>query len=373
MNAFHTQPLLRLTVCIQGFRKGNQSPFPGSGVLVISDQYSRPSSPCRPQLWMVFYPESRSTTFNCKYRVSECSCSLKPWNSCTELCFQRIGAVLYTTYLQTLGHLHHQSSQSLKRVFPPPSFQSTFTAGFLAGGIQSVVAAPLDALSIRFKTSEVLNGRYKNMWSYGSHKLRELGPRGIFAGWTLAFLKDSLGYGAFFATFEYVKSQAYYDFVVSFYDPAVSSGTAAAHSNSSSSIIKPHYALEPTFLMLAGISASITQQIFAYPLSRIANVHFTSSLEHLDRLAARPAPLSPLLMLRGYARAYERTFARCAERAKTGGGWRRWLYKAWLVNTIKQVPSTSAGLLIFEMVRRRYGGGESAGVVEWRGREISVA
>ena len=125
--------------------------------------------------------------------------------------------MLYTSYLQILGALHQPSSESLKRIFPPPPVYATFSAGFLAGSVQSAVAAPLDALSVRFKTSEVLSGRYKTMWQYGQRKLREIGLRGVFAGWSLSFMKDSLGYAVFFATFEYIKAQAYYAFVAKFY------------------------------------------------------------------------------------------------------------------------------------------------------------
>lgn len=70
-----------------------------------------------------------------------------------------VGAVLYTSYLQILGTVHYPSSQSLKKVYPLPQVLCTFLAGFSAGAIQSVVAAPLDALSVRFKTSQVLSGR----------------------------------------------------------------------------------------------------------------------------------------------------------------------------------------------------------------------
>ena len=282
---------------------------------------------------------------------------------------------MYTTYLQTLGQLYPLSSQSLKRVYPPLPVKDTFTAGFIAGSVQSVVAAPLDALAIRFKTNDILNGRYRNMWHYSLDKLREIGPRGVFAGWTLSFLKDSLGYGVFFATFEYVKAQAYYAFIAKYYGdlranplspllkPRVVKEDNPHHGQPPSKFsnpqiditIKPHYAIEPTFLMFAGISASITQQLIQYPLSRITDIHF-SSLEYLDRQAAkRKDQISRRVMLRSYYSAYRRTFARCAKRAGRNGGWRRWLYKSFLVNTIKQVPSTSAGLVIFELVRRRYG------------------
>ncbi|KAK3075519.1 hypothetical protein LTS18_014024, partial [Coniosporium uncinatum] len=94
-----------------------------------------------------------------------------------------VGAVLYTAYLQTLGHLHEPSSRPSKRVYPPPGFRDTFAAGFIAGSVQSVVAAPIDALQVRFRTNDMLEGRYKSMVHYAQDKLRQIGLRGVFAGW----------------------------------------------------------------------------------------------------------------------------------------------------------------------------------------------
>jgi len=54
--------------------------------------------------------------------------------------------------------------------------------------------------------------------------------------------------------------------------------------------------------------------------------------------------------------AYKVTWDRCIAEAKaTGLGMRRWLYRGFWWNTIRQVPSTSAGLIIFELFRRKYG------------------
>jgi len=145
-------------------------------------------------------------------------------------------------------------------VYPPPPVHSTLLAGFAAAAIQSVVAAPLDALSVRFKTSEVLDGRYKTMWEYGGSKLREIGPRRIIAGWGLSFVKDSLGFAVFFATFEYVKAQAHYNFITKYYgdlngkfpNPLLK---PRLDQTENSDTIRPHYGIEPVFLTLAGLSA----------------------------------------------------------------------------------------------------------------------
>ena len=265
--------------------------------------------------------------------------------------------MLYTSYLQTLGVLHGPSSELTKRAFPPPSLRHTLTAGFIAGAVQSIVVAPLDALQVRFKTSDILNGKYKNMWHYGRHKLKEIGFRGVFFGWSLSFVKDSLGYGAFFATFEYVKAQAFYTFVTKHYGTLQSHKSNAPYnggpySEASAFTIKPHYTIEPSFLMLAGISAAVVQQIIQHPLALVQEIHY-SRLESMDRMARKMS--SRTQILRGYYRAYEKTYERCLRQAKQSGGWRTWLYRGFSMGTMKQIPSTSAGLIIFELVRRRYG------------------
>ncbi|MCJ1467779.1 hypothetical protein MMC07_006404 [Pseudocyphellaria aurata] len=282
-----------------------------------------------------------------------------------------VGAVLYTSYLQILGSLHHPSSQSLKRVYPPPPAFHTFIAGFSAGAVQSIVAAPIDALQVRFRTSDILDGKYKNMWQYGRKKLVEIGPRGVFAGWELSLVKDSLSCGIFFATFEYVKAQSYYAFVAKYYGrfDAYKRSVVAPNAKSDNGfpIIKPHYAIEPTFLMLAGITASIAQQVVLHPITLVQAIHY-ETLARLQKQAvsneSNPQPL------RTSYTGYQKTYQRCLTFARRFGGWRRWLYRGFLLNTIKQVPSTSAGLVIFELVRRRYGSEVEAVRIEKDGYDI---
>lgn len=276
-----------------------------------------------------------------------------------------VGAVLYTSYLQILGKLYEPSSQSSRRVFPPPFPQKTFAAGFAAGSIQSVIAAPLDALQVRFRTTDITKGRYKNMWQYGYKKLREIGMRRVFAGWGLSFVKDSLGYGAFFATFEYVKAQSYYSFVTRYYgdwsqnirDPIL---RPRLDEHYGEFVIKPHYAIEPTFLMLAGIAASITQQLIQHPITLIQSVYY-QSLAVLDQQMQRDRSRSHII--RSYFSSYQRTYRNCLTYVERYGGWRKWLFRGFFWNSIKQVPSTSAGLIIFELVRRRYGSADDAAAV----------
>jgi Mitochondrial carrier protein len=255
-----------------------------------------------------------------------------------------VGAVLYTSYLQILGALHEPSSHSTKHVFPPPPPSATFTAGLAAGGIQSLVAAPLDALQVRFE-SRGPQYEHKTMWAYGKGKLQEIGPKGIFAGWGLSFLKDSLGSGLFFMAFETVKSQAYLKFVTMYYGSleawvvhslSLDTGEPGSTENRKP-VIKPHYALEPGFLMLAGVAASVAQQSVLYPLGKVQTLHY-ERLEWLDQQAERSKQLqSRGRMLWAYYHAYQQTWQQCKLRAASMGGMRKWLFKDFWFTTIRNV------------------------------------
>lgn len=266
----------------------------------------------------------------------------------------RVGAILYTSYLQILGSLHQPSSQPIKRIYPPPPAYSTCVAGFSAGAIQSVVAAPIDALQVHFRTSDVLDGKYKNIWQYGRGKLAEIGIRGVFAGWGLSFIKDSMGYAAFFATFEYVKAQSYYAFITNYYGGLSPYSYSMVHADSDKDgtfLIKPHYAIEPTFLMVAGISASITQQAIYHPMTLLQTIHRKSMSQ--PNCHAKSSTVSSEV-LRSHWSVYNATYQNCLVYVRRFGGWRRWLYRGFFFHTLKQIPSTSAGLVIFELVRKRY-------------------
>lgn len=290
-----------------------------------------------------------------------------------------VGAVLYTSYLSILGQLHDGSGKATKRVYPPPPPGATFTAGLLAGGLQSVLAAPLDALQARYDHRDLMpsdgSGRPRSMWSFGAEKLKDIGLRGIFAGWGLSFAKDSFGSAIFFSTFEYVKAQGYYRFVTWYYgglgedivDVLAMKRPTHKHRDDEQTIIRPHYAIEPMFLLAAGTSASFAQQVLLHPLTHFQVKHW-DHLEELDDKAARYSrtavqaqpdrPRRHFRMLRAYYHAYQETLAGCAVEAKAEGlSLTRWLYRGFWWNAIRQVPSTSAGLIIFELIRRKYGFG----------------
>lgn len=143
-------------------------------------------------------------------------------------------------------------------------------AGFTADTVQAIRAASLDAIQARSGVNDVnhvIGGKYKSMWQYGRLKLQEIGFRGVFAGWDISFLKESLGWGIFFASFEYVKQQLYYSVPTQFYGASEQLDVGRLN-------VKSHYALEPMFIILAGITASITQQVVQHPLTLLQTLHY---------------------------------------------------------------------------------------------------
>lgn len=183
-----------------------------------------------------------------------------------------------------------------------------------------------------------------------------IGLRGIFAGFSLSLLKDSVGAAFFFTTFETIKSQAYYEYITHYYgsrtrDALLESQALYHDPKDGRPVIKPHYTLEPAFLFLAGISASIASQLVQHPLTELQDVHYRR-LEALDYQAHDES--RPSRIMRRYYHAYEETFRQCKKLAKRHGGWRRYLYRDFWMSTIRQMPSTSAGLIVFELVRRKY-------------------
>lgn len=288
-----------------------------------------------------------------------------------------VGAVLYTSYLQALGWLHEPSVRATKRADPLPPPTATFAAGFIAGSIQSLIAAPLDALQVRFHATELMQGKYTNTWQYAYQKTKDIGLRGIFAGWSLSLMRDACGNAAFFATFEYVKGQAFYSFVSNYYGHygkltgVQQDALKAQKGTAGNPVIRPHYMLEPTFLGLAGVAASIVQALIQHPVGRIQDLHY-GRLEWIDShpRAARKASVRRPGAMGLYASAYRKTFKQVSTVARREGGLRRWFYRGFLMRTLTQVPSTSAGLIVFEVIRRKYSSDQDSVRIQKDGYDI---
>lgn len=221
----------------------------------------------------------------------------------------------------------------------------------------------------------MLEGRYRSIWEYSRQKSQEIGIRGIFSGWSLSFLKDSFGSALFFCLFETVKAQGYYSFVTWYYGSLQPQSIGRLSSKLTQDgdmlYIRPHYAMEPCFLLLGGITASAAQQFVLHPLGLIQSIYYRR-LEHLDHKLHKHKG-SRKKVMKHRLEAYRETFRRCQSRAHRIGGWRNLLFGGFWLNMIRQVPSTSAGLIIFELVRRKYGAPSEAVHIEKDGYEIVLS
>ena len=119
--------------------------------------------------------------------------------------------------------------------------------------------------------------------------------------------------------------------------------------------------------MLAGVTASVAQQLILHPMTLVQAIHHDSLWHRHNQTIS--SDLNSRRSNKLY-RGYEKTYQRCLTYARRFGGWRRWLYRGFWLNTVKQVPSTSAGLVIFELVRRRYGSEVEAVRIEKDGYDI---
>lgn len=103
-----------------------------------------------------------------------------------------IGAVLFTTYITVLSQFHGTSSLLESNYYHnlhPPPFSAVFTSGAIAGAAQSLVAAPLDSLKVRFEVNDLLEGKHKSMFDFAKTTWKELGIASIYRGIGLTLVK----------------------------------------------------------------------------------------------------------------------------------------------------------------------------------------
>ena len=137
--------------------------------------------------------------------------------------------------------------------------------------MQSLAAAPIDAIVTRFSVSEILHHQehqQRSMWSYSLEKLREVGPRGVFAGYPISFVKESLGFAFFFSTFEAIKGPWYRSYM-----------WLRGHAEGEGS-----RAVYPSFILAAGALAAVSVQVVHYPVGKIQKL-FLMRLESLNAIA----------------------------------------------------------------------------------------
>ncbi|PRT55876.1 Mitochondrial thiamine pyrophosphate carrier 1 [Wickerhamiella sorbophila] len=253
-----------------------------------------------------------------------------------------IGAVLYSTYLSALYVL--QASSGNKQY---PTIKQTAVAGALAGGAQALVATPLDAITTRFDHD--LMRTSTNLWKYGAEQLKTLGPRAAYGGITLNLVRECSAFAVFFASFELVKGPMYRSYARWWYSPSYFHPEGRKKSR----------VLYPSFVLLGGCVAAAAIQIFSYPLSKLHKMH-TLRLQAIDQTPNHNRGFQD------YLYSYHKTFQAMKKQVKNvaNGSWTRWLYGGVFRYTLASMPSTSIGLLVFEIMRIRYAPEPAGGAYE---------
>ncbi|KAF9561844.1 hypothetical protein EC968_005441 [Mortierella alpina] len=317
-----------------------------------------------------------------------------------------IGSVLYTTYIFTLPIFHPAFTYQKSRTFPPPPFPAVFMAGALAGAAQSLVAAPMDSLKVKFQVQDLAHGgKHKSMSSFAITTLKELGLKTVYRGYALTLVKDSLACGLFFGVFEWVKQQGYYYFIDELYgiredmellkamvssdydtltqqgqdhhsstpsspSPSTSSSSSSTPTTATTSTMcsprsdpsnRPYFLLEPVFVLLAGAAAAIAYQAVDYPLEQIKTIFYAKEAElQAEKLRSMPHPhtqhLNSSSMRTGpsiSSQLYRLTRIECEAQARQAGGWRRFLFSNFASTAIRAVPAASVGFLVFEVMKRK--------------------
>ncbi|CAG8549622.1 3699_t:CDS:2 [Gigaspora margarita] len=242
-----------------------------------------------------------------------------------------IGAVLFTVYVSTLSQFQSTPiSGSQHYINHPPPFYAVFCCGAIAGATQSLVAAPLDSLKVRFEVNDLLEGKHKSMYDYAMTTWKELGLSSIYRGIGLTLIKDSLSCGLFFGIFELIKGQCYNSYINKMDNHRTIKYKNQDRDNS-------HF-IEPAFILVAGGLAAISYHIIDYPLDRIRNVFLIEEAQSEFQHEQKP-------------KLYKLTWEQCKLRALRTG-WMHFLYGDFGATVLRAIPATSVGFLVFELMKK---------------------
>lgn len=271
-----------------------------------------------------------------------------------------IGVILYSTYLTFLQYftMNRGWKWTINGINPGESswytwmlsFYDSFRAGFIAGAVSSIAASPVDALYSRSNYAELVDSDVKNdgLYKYAWKKLKDIGIFGIFAGFWLNLIKESVGFGLYFSVFEVVKSKGYTSVksVIDWFDNIRGIETSDLENRRSAK------ALQLTFILFAGASAASALIAVQYPFNKIQKIHL-ARLEALDIFnEANKIQTSKWFKL--YYNSYKQSFDILVSRKlKSGLSWPNFMYKGFTRYTLTSIPATSIGLLVFEITRQK--------------------
>lgn len=280
------------------------------------------------------------------------------------------GLILYGTYLTALDHFKSNHNFDKNQSQLRNSYFTTvdtFKAGFIAGIAQSLAAAPIDAIYTRLSAAEMLNNEHqRNLWIYGLNKLKEIGLVGVFAGYGFSLIKESLGFAFYFSAFETVKTQGYHltykminsyqGFKKSLNDKFTYIGIISKAPQVDQNKVKLEEKrltklLKSTFVLLAGASAAFSLLAIQYPLTKVQKIHL-SRLEALDVYNASRNSRRPFIKL--YYNSYIDTYLQVIKmKHKSKLSWFNVSYKGFFRYAYTTIPSTTIGLLVFEIMRTK--------------------
>lgn len=259
------------------------------------------------------------------------------------------GLVLYSVYLTALQSFNGFTMKSLQ----DPNPFDIYRAGFLAGAAQSLIAAPIDAIYSRSSYAELVDGKHKNLWTFGLDKLKQIGPVGVFAGYTCSFIKESFGFATYFTVFEVVKNRGYQltRSVINWFDYVKFKMFHYSQDFKPIEHPKSEKVLQTSFVLFAGASAAASLLAIQYPITKVQNIHL-SRLEALD-IYNRAVNNEPRRFFKLYYNSYIQTFDQVlAMKLKSKLDWWQFFYKGFVRNALVNIPATSIALLVFEITRQ---------------------
>ncbi|KAF1931875.1 mitochondrial carrier [Didymella exigua CBS 183.55] len=108
-----------------------------------------------------------------------------------------LNALLFMTYNRTLTFLGDSPSA-------PKSFAKVFLAGSTGGFASFVVSAPTELIKCR---AQVATDRQATSWSIARQIWRKDGVRGLYYGGGITSVRDAVGYGFYFWSYEWCKQK----------------------------------------------------------------------------------------------------------------------------------------------------------------------
>ncbi|KAF7185615.1 Solute carrier family 25 member 45 [Pseudocercospora fuligena] len=111
-------------------------------------------------------------------------------------------AILFVTYNRSLSLLQTGSLSTLPQDLPshPPAW-SIWTAGALGGLATFIISAPTELVKCRAQISNPP----RSSWQITQELFKTSGIRGLYTGGTITSLRDSIGYGFYFYSYELTK------------------------------------------------------------------------------------------------------------------------------------------------------------------------